>query len=56
MRCLIDFDVRIDFSHKEIGSNIANGAANDAQCAAEQRHIAKVEGHLEKTVHPAKLI
>lgn len=44
---LVYFHIGIDFTHKEIRADIADGATNDAQSATEECHIAKVERRLE---------
>lgn len=51
---LVYFHIGINFTHKQIRAHVADGAADDAQCTAEQCHVAKVEGRLEQTKHSAK--
>lgn len=49
--CLINFNVGVDFPNEDAGTNVANCAANDAQCATKQRHVSKVKRSLEQAVH-----
>lgn len=52
---LVYFHIGIDFAHEEIRAHIADGAADDAEGAAKESHVAKVEGRLEQTKHSAKV-
>lgn len=51
---LVYFHIGIDFAHEEIRAHIADGTADNAQGAAEECHVAKVEGRLEQTEHSVK--
>lgn len=44
---LVDLDVRINLPHKDVRADVADGAADDAQGAGKERHVAKVERRLE---------
>lgn len=44
---LINFHIRVYFPDEETGSNISDCTANNAQCTAEQRHVAEIESGLE---------
>lgn len=49
--CLIDFHIRIDFTYKQPGTNIANCAANYTQRTAEQCHVPEIKCRLEQAIH-----
>lgn len=51
---LINFNRRVDPGDEVFGADVAHGAAQQPEGAAEQSHVAKVERSLEQPVHSAE--